>query len=85
MLVLSEGKAHSFLYASQGCMKWDICGPEAILVAVGGRLTDVHGNQYRYHKDVEHTNKGGVLATQKGVDHERLVSLIPKEVKDALV
>lgn len=82
---LAEGKAHVYLYPSQGCMKWDICAPEAILAAIGGKLTDAHGKQYSYHKDVEHVNKGGVFASGKGVDHDELVAKLPKEVKDVLV
>lgn len=85
MAVLAEGKAHVYLYASQGCMKWDICGPEAVITAVGGKLTDVHGVPYRYHKHVGHVNRGGVLATARGVDHEKLASKVPEEVRKILV
>ncbi len=30
------------------CKAWDTCGPEAILVAAGGVMTDCHGNALRY-------------------------------------
>lgn len=80
-----EGKAHAYVFASKGCKKWDTCAPQAILSAVGGRLTDMHGVEYSYHKDVEHPNKGGVFATAKGVDHNYLISKIPEEIKSVLV
>jgi len=55
VMLLLEGKAHAYVYASAGCKKWDTCGPEAILVAAGGKLTDMDGKQYQYHKTVRLT------------------------------
>lgn len=53
-LLLLEGKAHVYLFASRGCKKWDTCAPEAILNAVGGKLTKLDGEHYQYHKEVIH-------------------------------
>ena len=36
-----------------GCKKWDTCAPEAILHALGGKLTDIKGEKYKYHTGVE--------------------------------
>ena len=52
MLLVLEGGAHAYVFASPGCKKWDICAPEAVLTAAGGKLTDLHGNPYLYHSDV---------------------------------
>jgi len=68
VMLLMEGKAHAYVYASAGCKKWDTCGPEAILVATGGKLMDINGKLYKYDKDVEHINADGVLATADGED-----------------
>ena len=38
-----------------GCKKWDSCAPEAILHALGGKLTDIKGDLYKYHTGVEVT------------------------------
>ena len=35
-----------------GCKKWDTCAPEAILHAMGGKLTDMKGQTYQYHSQV---------------------------------
>ena len=35
-----------------GCKKWDTCAPEAILHAMGGKLTDMKGQDYQYHSTV---------------------------------
>lgn len=82
---LAEGKAHLFVYTHQRCMKWDTCAPEAILIAVGGKLTDINGKQYIYSKDVDYMNRRGVFASRNKEDHERFMSKIPEDVKRVLV
>lgn len=77
-----EGKAHAYVFASKGCKKWDTCAPEAVLTAIGGKLTDICGNHYLYHKDVEHPNSRGVFATGKGISHANLIKKIPQDVLD---
>ncbi|KAF5282534.1 hypothetical protein FQA39_LY04941 [Lamprigera yunnana] len=84
VLLLMEGKANAYIFPSKGCKKWDTCAPEAILTAMGGKLTDIHGNSYKYDKDVGHPNLQGVLATARGMDHVEFVKKIPQDVRDAL-
>ncbi|XP_005998466.1 3'(2'),5'-bisphosphate nucleotidase 1 [Latimeria chalumnae] len=79
---LIEGKASAYVFASLGCKKWDTCAPEAILHAVGGKLTDMHGNFYRYDKNVKHMNSAGVLAALRNYDY--YASRIPEAVRQAL-
>ena len=83
MLIL-EGKAHAYVFASPGCKKWDTAAPEAIVHAMGGKLTDIHGNRLQYHKTVRYQNLAGVLATKHAKDHDMYKSLIPDHVKAAL-
>jgi 3'(2'), 5'-bisphosphate nucleotidase len=40
------------MFVCLGCKKWDTCAPEAILHAIGGKLTDMWGNNYEYHSTV---------------------------------
>lgn len=84
VLQLLEGKAHAYVFASPGCKKWDTCAPEAVLEAAGGILTNMFGDHYEYHADVEHPNKKGVLATIGKISHAEIVSKIPQEVRDAM-
>ncbi|VDP07922.1 unnamed protein product [Soboliphyme baturini] len=35
VLLLLEGKASAYVFASKGCNKWDTCAPEAVLRAAG--------------------------------------------------
>ena len=78
-----EGEADAYVFASPGCKKWDTCAPEAILRAIGGNLTDVHGNLIQYHADVKFPNTGGVIATYR--NHDEIIKLVPQVVRDTLV
>ncbi|CAL8116258.1 unnamed protein product [Orchesella dallaii] len=51
-LYLVEGVANAYVFASKGLKKWDTCAPEALLQAVGGKMTDLSGQAYSYNKDV---------------------------------
>lgn len=82
IIQLVEGKASAYVFASPGCKKWDTCAPEAILHAVGGRLSDMHNNAYRYDAEVKHMNSAGVLATLR--NHQYYVSRVPQSVLEAL-
>ncbi|CAH1972508.1 unnamed protein product [Acanthoscelides obtectus] len=82
-LLVIEGLCHAYVFASNGCKKWDTCGPEAVLEAAGGVFTDLHGNHYSYGKDVAYPDAQGIFATAKGVDHAELLKKIPQALKDA--
>uniref|UniRef100_A0A646QJE7 3'(2'),5'-bisphosphate nucleotidase 1 n=1 Tax=Hemiscolopendra marginata TaxID=943146 RepID=A0A646QJE7_9MYRI len=84
VLLLLEGKAHAYVFASPGCKKWDTCAPEAVLKCVGGWLTDVHGNELEYHKNVKHRNSGGVLAVYDKEVHSWYCTRIPDAVRNLL-
>lgn len=82
IIQLIEGKASAYVFASPGCKKWDTCAPEVILHAVGGKLTDIHGNALQYNKEVKHMNSAGVLAALR--NYEYYASRVPESVKNAL-
>jgi len=82
VMLLMEGQAHAYVFPSPGCKKWDTCAPEAILHAMGGKLTDMKGDKYQYHAEVEHRNSEGVLATAISSDHVWYLDNIPKEIKE---
>src|SRR5437899_2400337 len=85
VLLVIEGEAHSYVFPSRGCKKWDTCAPEALLHSVGGKLTDVFGHELEYHKKVEHTNSTGVIATYDANEHQWYCDQIPEDVKAALL
>lgn len=47
-----------------------------------GKLTDMHGDAYRYDANVKHMNSAGVLATLR--NHEYYASRVPQSVLQAL-
>jgi 3'(2'), 5'-bisphosphate nucleotidase len=83
-MLLMEGKAHAYVFARGTTKRWDTCAPEAVLEAMGGRLTDMSGGQYSYDANTNHDNTGGVLATAKGEDHDWYINNIPQNVREAL-
>lgn len=84
VMLLMEGKAHAYVFASRGCKRWDTCAPEAVLKAMGGKLTDLHGNLYDYSKDTPHENTAGVLATAVASDHDIYLRSIPNIIRESL-
>lgn len=84
VILLLEGKAHAYVFASKGCKRWDTCAPEAVLHAIGGILTDFYGEQYPYNAGTSYPNVRGVLATAPGEVHEWYLSKIPSAVKERL-
>ena len=51
---------------------WDACGPEAILVEAGGRMTDVRGEPLDY-RGRELGNVRGLIASN-GILHDEVVA-----------
>ena len=81
-MLLMEGQAHCYVFCSPGCKKWDTCAPEAILHCIGGKLTDIKGNDYEYHKDVNFVDEWGILATGNAEEHSDYLNRIPQDCKD---
>ncbi|KAI1295405.1 putative bisphosphate nucleotidase [Halotydeus destructor] len=84
-LLVIEGQAHSYIFASSGCKKWDTCAPEAVLREVGGIFTDMFGNDIQYHRTVDPVNRTGVLASFDQESHDRCRKMIPAEVLQGLL
>jgi 3'(2'), 5'-bisphosphate nucleotidase len=59
--LIAEGVADLYLHPNPRSSRWDTCGPEAILRAAGGVLTDFSGAPYRYD-GVELANVRGIIA-----------------------
>merc|ERR1712127_94081 len=82
VLRVIEGDAHAYVFASPGTKKWDTCAPEAVLVAMGGALTDMHGNVMAYDKNAKVPNSGGVLATISPETQKWYLEHVPQTVRD---
>ena len=79
------GKAHVYIRKYSNIFQWDYCAPEAIVRALGGKVTDIAGNalaNYDAPVGIKHTT--GLLATMNPESHARYLELIPDNVKEAL-
>jgi 3'(2'), 5'-bisphosphate nucleotidase len=45
---VATGEAEIYVHGGSGVKLWDTCGPEAILVAAGGRFSDLDGAPIDY-------------------------------------
>nr|ACO14770.1 32,5-bisphosphate nucleotidase 1 [Caligus clemensi] len=82
VLMLMDGQAHAYVFPTPGCKKWDTCAPEAILTAMGGKLSDIWGQPYQYDSQVQHINEWGVIATSSMEEHEAIIKKIPDHLKE---
>ncbi len=72
--LISRQLAHLYIHPSPGCKEWDLCAPQALLEAAGGRITDCWGNPLRYNKrDVRAHN--GIIATN-GELHDQVIEVV---------
>lgn len=72
--LITRQLADLYIHPSPGCKEWDLCAPQALLEAAGGRITDCWGNPLRYNqRDVRAHN--GIIATN-GVLHEQVVEVV---------
>lgn len=70
--LIAEGRAHLYIHPSGRTNQWDACGPEAILRAAGGVVTDTNGEPLRYNVP-EIRNLRGILASN-GTRHPELIA-----------
>lgn len=87
VLLVIEGKAHSYVFTSNGCKKWDTCAPEAILESCGGILTDSFGDHIKYTDTgrINHPNRLGIIASINNDVHNNILGKIPESVKKELL
>jgi 3'(2'), 5'-bisphosphate nucleotidase len=70
--------ADLYVHGGGGIKSWDLCGPEAVLVAAGGKATTLDGGPVDYAGDVVHAK--GFIGTN-GALHATIVQAI-REVGD---
>jgi len=74
--LVSEGSRDLYVYPGGQTKIWDTCGPEAILTAAGGRMTDSDGNPLCYTNPSLHNPRG--VAASNGLVHALAVDTIAK-------
>lgn len=76
MAQLAEGVADLYCSISNKTHEWDACGPEAILKAAGGRVTDLMGEPLVYNKAQTNTPRG-ILGTNGPLHAACVAALAP--------
>ena len=57
--------------------KWDICAGEVMLKAIGGKLSDLNGNEYKY-RESEIENAKGIIAVRNLSIAEEIIQKLNK-------
>jgi 3'(2'), 5'-bisphosphate nucleotidase len=72
--LVAEGERDLYVYTGNRTKLWDSCAPEAILLAAGGRVTDVDGKPLDYlARDLY--NRRGIIASN-GPLHDHVLEAI---------
>jgi 3'(2'), 5'-bisphosphate nucleotidase len=69
--LVCQGERDLYLYPGGQTKLWDTCGPEAILTAAGGRMSDMDGRPLDYGK-ADLNNRSGVVASN-GPLHDHVI------------
>jgi 3'(2'), 5'-bisphosphate nucleotidase len=70
-----------YIHPSPGCKEWDLCAPQALLEAAGGRMTDCWGNPLRYNKRDVRAHNG--LVASNGVIHDEIIGVVARICEEA--
>jgi 3'(2'), 5'-bisphosphate nucleotidase len=60
--LVTEAERDLYVYTGGRTKIWDTCGPEAVLTAAGGKMTDVDGNPLVYDRE-DLYNRRGIVAS----------------------
>ena len=74
--LVSEALRDLYVYTGGRTKIWDTCGPEAILAAAGGRMTDVDGNPLVYDQP-DLYNRRGIVASNGPLHDFVIAALVP--------
>jgi 3'(2'), 5'-bisphosphate nucleotidase len=69
--LVCQGDRDLYLYGGEQTKLWDTCGPEAILTAAGGCMSDMDGRPLDYRK-ADLNNRDGVVASN-GPLHDHVI------------
>jgi len=70
--LIAMGEVDLYVNPSSKSKAWDTCAPEALLVAAGGKITDLWGEPLAYDR-AELSNARGLLASN-GILHDAVLA-----------
>jgi len=75
MLHILRGEVSALLF-SKGTSRWDTCAGEALVMEVGGVVTDLDGNPYKYVEGSCYDNATGVIAARSPEVHTLILQAL---------
>ena len=72
--LVTEAKRDLYVYTGGRTKIWDTCGPEAVLAAAGGKMTDVDGTPLVYDRE-DLYNRRGIVASN-GPLHDYVIQAL---------
>jgi len=75
LCVIAAGQRELYVNPAAKTKAWDTCAPEAILVAAGGRLSDLFGRPIRYVAELGHHH--GLVGSNGRIHDEVVAKLSP--------
>lgn len=70
--LIARGERDLYVNPEGHCRLWDVCAPQAILTAAGGRLTDLHGAPIDYDRSDDLNVRPGIIASN-GACHDAVL------------
>jgi 3'(2'), 5'-bisphosphate nucleotidase len=74
--LVTEATRDLYVYTGGRTKIWDTCGPEAVLTAAGGKMTDVDGNPLVYDRE-DLYNRRGIVASNGALHPFVIETLAP--------
>ncbi len=74
--LIARRLADLYVHPSPGIKEWDLCAPQALLEAAGGRMTDCWGVPLQYNKADSRARTG--LIASNGHAHEEIVEKVAR-------
>ncbi|MBV7336607.1 3'(2'),5'-bisphosphate nucleotidase CysQ [Chloroflexi bacterium TSY] len=77
---ISRRQADLYIHAGSGCKEWDLCAPQALLEAAGGKMTDCWGRPIRYNKEDVKAHYGFVASN--GQKHGEIITVVAQACEE---
>jgi len=74
--LIAEGSRDLYVYPGSQTKIWDSCGPEAILTAAGGMVTDSDGGALQYTLPALHNPRG--MIASNGLVHRQAIDAVAR-------
>ena len=72
--LVAEAARDLYVYTGGRTKIWDTCGPEAILLGAGGRMTDMDGKPLVYDRDDLYNHRG--IVASNGPLHDFVIETL---------